>query len=318
MGLLDHVVDMTQSTGARERAQQIDAVRAELTHPRDAHTTDDSGRRVWTKPPHPTASNVRDALRLDPAIRSRLRLNEFSGAIEWEGRLLEDADITELRLALADTYKLKASVALMHEMIVYVARQLKVHPVREWLREIRWDGTPRIDSLLGYYAGCDDSDLNQVLSRRFMISCVARIMQPGAKVDTVLILAGPQGYGKSTFFRALAGAEWFRDSAIDLRNKDAYMALKGAWLYEMDGRVGRHEAARRGDGESVSLGAGGPLPPALRPEPGRAAPAVCLRGHDERAELSGRPDRRSAVLAGHGEADAKGVGDGRSARPALG
>jgi putative DNA primase/helicase len=66
-----------------------------------------------------------------------------------------------------------------------------------------------------------------------MISCVARIMQPGAKVDTVLILAGPQGYGKSTFFRALAGAEWFRDSAIDLRNKDAYMALRGAWLYEM-------------------------------------------------------------------------------------
>jgi predicted P-loop ATPase len=233
MGLLDYVVDLTAINGKEERAEQVDAVRAKLTHPRDAWTTDDAGKRVWTKPPKPTPENVCDVLRLDPAIRSRLRLNEFSGAIEWEGRLLQDADITDLRLTIGRLYKLKASVALMHEMIVYVARQLKVHPVREWLREIRWDGTPRIDSLLGYYAGCDDSDLNQVLSRRFMISCVARIMQPGAKVDTVLILAGPQGYGKSTFFRALAGAEWFRDSAIDLRNKDAYMALKGAWLYEM-------------------------------------------------------------------------------------
>ena len=83
------------------------------------------------------------------------------------------------------------------------------------------------------YAGGDDCELNQTLSERFAVSCVARVMQPGAKVDTVLILAGRQGLGKSTFFRALCGADWFRDTALDIRNKDAFLALRGAWLYEM-------------------------------------------------------------------------------------
>ena len=233
MGLLDIVIDDSTPTGERQRAEQIDEVRAKLAHPKDAWTTNERGARVWLKAPKQTASNVRDVLRLDPAFRSRLRLNDFAGTIEWDGRLMEDADATDVRLALADLYALQASVTLTHEMTVFVARMLRYHPVRDWLEGLRWDGTPRMSRLLSHYAGCADNPLHATLSRRFMISCVARIMQPGAKVDTVLILAGPQGYGKSTFFRALAGAEWFRDSAIDLRNKDAYMALRGAWLYEM-------------------------------------------------------------------------------------
>ena len=233
MGLLDIVIDDSTPTGERQRAEQIDEVRAKLAHPKDAWTTNERGDRVWLKAPKQTASNVRDVLRLDPAFRSRLRLNDFAGTIEWDGRLMEDADATDVRLALADLYALQASVTLTHEMMVFVARMLRYHPVRDWLEGLRWDGTPRMSRLLSHYAGCADNPLHATLSRRFMISCVARIMQPGAKVDTVLILAGPQGYGKSTFFRALAGAEWFRDSAIDLRNKDAYMALRGAWLYEM-------------------------------------------------------------------------------------
>jgi len=233
MELLSYVVNPDDPASERERARQVDAVRQRLDHPKDAWTTNDRGERVWTKPPKNTAGNVRDVLRLDPAFRARLRLNDFAGIIEWDGRMMEDADITEVRLALADLYRLRPSVTLMHEMMVYVARELRVHPVRDWLTDIRWDGEPRMDRLLSHYAGCQDSDLNRTLSRRFMISCVARVMQPGCKVDTVLILAGPQGYGKSTFFRALAGADWFRDSALDLRNKDAYMSLRGAWLYEM-------------------------------------------------------------------------------------
>ena len=208
MGILDALIDETGEGWEYDRAAQIDAVRARLAHPPKAREAGEGGAAVWVKGPLKIGENVEDVLRLDPWFRSRLRYNEFSGVVEWAGDLLRDEDVTAIRMAMARTYQLRASMALTHEIVVFTARKLAYHPVRRWLDGIR-------------------------LSRRFMISCVARVMQPGSKVDTVLILAGPQGYGKSTFFRALAGPEYFRDSAIDLRNKDAYMALRGAWIYEM-------------------------------------------------------------------------------------
>jgi hypothetical protein len=148
MGLLDIVIDVAAPNGARDRAQQIDEVRAKLAHPKDAWTTGEDGRRVWLKAPAQTADNVCNALLLDPAFRSRLRHNDFSGTIEWDGRLMEDADATEVRLALARGYKLQASVTLTNEMMIFVARMLRYHPVRDWLEGLRWDGTPRMSRLL--------------------------------------------------------------------------------------------------------------------------------------------------------------------------
>src|SRR5262249_55182216 len=68
--------------------------------------------------------------------------------------------------------------------------------------------------------------------RAWFVSAVARARQPGCKVDTALILIGSQGHYKSSFFRAL-GAPWFVDTQIDLSNKDAYMQLAAAWVYEL-------------------------------------------------------------------------------------
>lgn len=234
MGLLAELVDDSTPDGAQQRAAQIEQVRAMLEHPKDARIQPEgSPEWVWIKAPKITPENVEVVLTRDPWFRSRIALNDFTGKLEWEGREIRDADLTRVRLAMARTYKLRASLALTKEIVSFVSDALRVHPVREYLEHIRWDGEQRLEHLLHYYAGCDDTPLHRVLSRRFMVSCVARIMQPGCKVDTVLILAGPQGYGKSTFFSALAGRQWFKDTAIDLRNKDAYMAIRGAWIYEL-------------------------------------------------------------------------------------
>jgi len=79
--LLNIIADTTTQDGQVQRARQIDAVRAMLSHPRDAWTTDDRGGRVWTKPPKRTADNLRIILTTDPAFRARIRKNEFSGVI---------------------------------------------------------------------------------------------------------------------------------------------------------------------------------------------------------------------------------------------
>lgn len=233
MGLLAELVDDSTPDGQQQRAAQIQAVREMLEHPKGARVQVESGEWKWVKAPKPTPENIEIALTRDPWYRSRLRFNDFTGKIQWGGENIKDTDLTKIRVSLARAYRLRASITLTKEMCAFVAEKLAVHPVREYLEAVRWDGEQRLEHLLHYYAGCEDTPLHRILSRRFMISAVARIMKPGCKVDTVLILAGPQGYGKSTFFRALAGSDWFKDTAIDLRNKDAFMAIRGAWLYEL-------------------------------------------------------------------------------------
>jgi predicted P-loop ATPase len=230
MDILERLIDDDDERG---RAEQIQAVRMLLSHPDNARTSNDRGEIVWTRPPHRTAENLEVVLTEDPWFRYRLCKNEFTGGIEWEGEPICDEDLTAIRLAISRTYSLRVGLSVVHEIVAFVAKRLGRHPVREYLEALRWDGKHRVDKLLHTYARCVDSPLHDVLSRRFLVSAVARILDPGCKVDTVLILAGPQGYGKSTFFRTLAGDDWFRDDTLDLRNKDATMQLRGAWLYEL-------------------------------------------------------------------------------------
>lgn len=218
-------------------AQHVDdvreKVRANLQWPKGGIEWGPGGPE-YKKPPKRTARNLAKILASDPVFSRRLALNEHSNVVEYDGEPLTDSHITALRLEVAAVYNdAEFAPAAMQEMVVYQAGHNTFHPVRDYLDALRWDGVPRIDSMLHTYARCADSEVNRVISRRFMVSAVARIMLPGCKMDTVLILAGPQGYGKSTFFRVLAGEQWFRDDALDIRNKDTSLQIRGAWLYEL-------------------------------------------------------------------------------------
>jgi predicted P-loop ATPase len=71
------------------------------------------------------------------------------------------------------------------------------------------------------------------VGEKFVISAVARIMEPGCKADYLLILEGPQDWGKSTVPRILAGDDWFTDQLADIGNKDADMQVRGCWIVEL-------------------------------------------------------------------------------------
>jgi len=58
-------------------------------------------------------------------------------------------------------------------------------------------------------------------------------MKPGCQVDTMLILEGRQGIGKSTALAALAGDGLHCDSAIDFATRDACQVLQGVWIFEL-------------------------------------------------------------------------------------
>lgn len=124
------------------------------------------------------------------------------------------------------------------------------HPFREYLNTLRWDGKARLDDWLRTYMGGGNAprDYLQAIGAKWLISAVARVMQPGCQVDCALVLEGDQGIRKSTALRVLAGDEYFSDSLPhDLSSKDASDHVRGKLIIEMN----ELEQFRRSEIETV-------------------------------------------------------------------
>lgn len=147
-------------------------------------------------------------------------------------RELRDQDATAVA-AWMNWHGLTPAIGTTRDVIAEVAFRMAFDPLLDWVNSLRWDGKPRIDTWLTYYAGADDSEYVRLVGRKFLISAIARAMQPGSKVDTMLVLEGPQGLKKSTLVRVLAGSEWFSDQVGDVTNKDASQMIQGIWIMEI-------------------------------------------------------------------------------------
>jgi predicted P-loop ATPase len=107
------------------------------------------------------------------------------------------------------------------------------HPVREYLKDLEWDGVKRLDTFVPVYLGGEKSIYTAAVWRCWMISAVARVMQPGCQVHHVPILEGKQGSGKSSAVRMLVpNPAWVNDSPIKIGDKDGMDALRGHWIVE--------------------------------------------------------------------------------------
>ena len=69
------------------------------------------------------------------------------------------------------------------------------------------------------------------------------MLNPGCKFDTMLVLNGSQGIGKSTLIAKLGG-EWFSDSLSlnDTKDKTAAEKLQGYWILEIGELAGLRKA----------------------------------------------------------------------------
>ena len=120
----------------------------------------------------------------------------------------------------------------VQDAIVSAAMANPCHPLREYLRGLRWDGTRRLDGWLHTYLGASSDPYVGTVGRLWAISAVARALRDKAQADHLLVLEGGQGAGKSAAVRILAG-EWFLGSLPDLRSKDASLSLAGRWIVEI-------------------------------------------------------------------------------------
>lgn len=147
-------------------------------------------------------------------------------------RRCSDPDLTSIT-AWMQSEGIMVPSTVAGEAVLSVSQHRRYNPVRDYLDSLTWDQRPRIDGWLASYLGAPDSEYTRAVGARFLISGVARVFEPGCKVDTCMVLEGEQGVGKSTALQALAvRAQWFTDRISDLRNKDALMEVHGPWIIE--------------------------------------------------------------------------------------
>jgi hypothetical protein len=131
----------------------------------------------------------------------------------------------------------KAKKELVCTGMEMFARDNRVHPLREYLRGLKWDGTPRIDMALHDYLGVRDDAGSRLISKIFFLSMIHLAMDDICKVDESLTLIGTEAMFKSTFLRILASDEYFSDCLPSLAGnaqmKEAQEHLQAYWLVEL-------------------------------------------------------------------------------------
>jgi len=180
----------------------------------------------------PTASNLDYILRHDPRLKDRIWLNEFSEEVMLDNRPWVDEDDTDLVIWLDRVYHGNWSNRTVRETSALYSRSVGKNPLKEWISSETWDGESRLNSWLTTGFGVPDTPLSRVMARKWAIQAIARAFRPGCQADTTLVLVGPQGVGKSTGLRMLAGDEYFSDTPLDF-SKDAFLQIQRTWIYEI-------------------------------------------------------------------------------------
>ncbi|MEM0979985.1 MAG: VapE domain-containing protein [Cyanobacteria bacterium P01_H01_bin.58] len=163
-------------------------------------------------------------------LAGRVRWNHLRGGVELDG---QPAELDNLRMFLALKYNIQIPAEDCSQIIQHLSKQQAFSPVVEYLHAVANEYPPDselLDSVAPAYLGTE-SQLHSTYIRKTLISAVARAITPGCKVDTVCILAGLQGVGKSTFWKVLS-RDWFDDSIGNSGDKDERLKLHKAWFVE--------------------------------------------------------------------------------------
>jgi hypothetical protein len=169
----------------------------------------------------------------DSMQRLIVMLRPLKPAGDFSPRPITDADIIALQEHLQWQGFIRLGSETTRDAVTAHAQQHAFHPVRDYLDGLTWDRTERLPHWLTDYLGVARTDYSQRVGAMFLISMVARIYQPGCRVDHMLVLEGPQGILKSTACRVLAD-RWFSDALPDITaGKDVSQHLKGKWLIEV-------------------------------------------------------------------------------------
>jgi hypothetical protein len=195
--------------------------------------------------PKPSARNLGTVLRNHPVWEGAFSRDEWSKEVRTTRETpcglpsrLDDAAWHNTcawlttHLGMADVPKERLFAA-----IEAAAKRNEVCPCRDEMDARVWDGEQHIRDLVQRMNTIGDFELNVGMVRRFVIGSVAVLYSTEhkpVKMDSVLLLIGAQGVGKTETLRRLFGDAYSNMSPPPLNDKDFKQALAARWLIVLD------------------------------------------------------------------------------------
>lgn len=170
---------------------------------------------------------------------------EIRGKVPWPhpAKFWRDADDAQL-ICYVDAAYGTFSARNYDIAVTKVVDDRSYHPIREFFETLPdWDGVERADTLLIDYLGAEDTPYVRAVTRKELCAAYCRVYHPGIKFDSMIVLNGDQGIGKSTLIAKLGG-EWYSDSLnlSDMNDKTAAEKLQGYWIMEIGELAGMRKA----------------------------------------------------------------------------
>jgi predicted P-loop ATPase len=206
--------------------------------------------------------NIRRALE---QLQAELSFDSFANKplVKYGGRcvFLGDALRNRLWLDIEDRFGFLPPSMLFDIVLQDTAQRNPFHPVRDYLSNLRWDGTSRLDTWLITYGQAADNEYVRAVGALVLIAATRRVRQPGCKFDELLILESSQGLQKSSALRFLCpNPNWFSDDLpLHVEAKQIIERTGGKWIIEAADLSGKNKSSIEHLKASLSRQVDGPV-----------------------------------------------------------
>jgi len=167
---------------------------------------------------------------------NRLKLNKVTKDIYWDGEVF---DLPKFRHQVSLQHNtVLDNDKYIHELAYIYASKNLFSPLEDYLdgcesKFLDRDYKDVFREINEKVLHIDPDSLEGLFLPKTLVGAVARVLKPGTKFDTVLLLKGSQGFYKTSFFRELAGEGLFTSMSLQAYNKDELMICHSKWIIEL-------------------------------------------------------------------------------------
>lgn len=167
----------------------------------------------------------------DQNYKGKIEFNELTQMRTFDRKDWKDVTENRIKLYLEKEYSLATSIDSINQICSIIADDHSYHPIREYLEAVKWDGKTRLKIVFTDFLGATDNIYTQSVAVVTFVEAVARIFEPGVKLDTCTVLVGKQGTGKSKFIGKIAvNPEWFTDGVTTSTARTSMKVFRASGL----------------------------------------------------------------------------------------